>query len=156
MTTPAVSGWVGGRHGPAAPAAATAPATGERPPIVHYSPELRPLLAVALGCHGNPDRCHVVRGRRTPICARCVGFVAGNMTGLALLFALGPFGWAWAFAGAALIVPAAVDGGLQAADRLTSTNLRRLATGLLGGMGQILILGAVIAELTPRILDLIR
>jgi uncharacterized membrane protein len=78
------------------------------------------------------------------------------MTGLALLFALGPLGWTWAFAGAALIVPAAVDGGLQAAGRLTSTNPRRLATGLLGGIGQILILGAVIAELTPRILDLLR
>ena len=148
MTTPAASAWAGGRHGPAAPAA------GERPPIVHYSPELRPLLAVALGCHGNPDRCLTVGGRRTPICARCVGFVGGNMTGLAVLFAIGPLGWMWAIAGAALIVPAALDGVLQAAGTLTSTNPRRLATGLLGGVGQILILGAAIAALTPHILAL--
>jgi uncharacterized membrane protein len=127
------------------------PAAGARPPIVRYSPELRPLLAVALGCHGNPDRCLEVAGWRTPICARCVGFVGGNALGLAALFALGPATWGWAFAGLALLVPVAVDGSLQAAGRM-STNPRRLATGLLGGMGQILILGAILAAWTPVIL----
>ncbi len=109
---------------------------------------------MALGCHGNPDRCLTVAGRRMPVCARCAGFVAGNMTGLVLLFAFGPAAWAWALAGLALLVPAGVDGGLQAAGRITSTNPRRLATGLLGGIGQILILSAVLTALTPRILAL--
>lgn len=116
---------------------------GARPPIVRYGP--RPLLAVALGCHGNPDRCLTVAGRRTPICARCVGFVGGNLVGLAALFALGPATAAWAVAGLALLVPVAVDGALQLATRHRSTNPRRFLTGLLGGAGQILILGAVLA-----------
>jgi len=129
---------------------------GERPPIVRYSPELRPLLAVALGCHGNPDRCLRVGGRRMPICARCTGFVAGNLLGLAVLLAFGPAPWSWALAGLALLVPVGLDGALQAAGRWTSTNPRRLATGLLGGAGQILILGAVLSALTPLVLDLVR
>lgn len=90
-----------------------------------------------------------------PICARCAGFVAGNMAGLGVLFALGPASWAWALAGLALLAPAGVDGGLQAAGRIMSTNPRRLATGLLGGVGQILILGAIISSLTPVILRII-
>ena len=134
---------------------ASAWAGGERPPIVRYGPELRPLLAVALGCHGNPDRCLHVAGWRMPICARCAGFVAGNMAGLGVLFALGPASWAWALAGLALLAPAGVDGGLQAAGKIMSTNPRRLATGLLGGIGQILILGAIISSLTPVILRII-
>lgn len=129
---------------------------GQRPPILHYSPELRGLLAVALGCHGNPDRCLAVGHWRTPICARCVGFVGGNLLGLAVLLALGPAGWMWALAGLALLAPVAVDGSLQIAGRRLSTNPRRLATGLLGGAGQILILGAVLSALTPLILDLAR
>jgi uncharacterized membrane protein len=152
---PEASAWAGGRHPAARAVAGGGPPPGERPPILHYSPELRPLLAVALGCHGNPDRCLAIGRRRTPICARCVGFVGGNMLGLAALLALGPATWAWALAGLALLAPVAVDGSLQIAGRL-STNPRRLATGLLGGAGQILILGAFLSALTPRLLDLVR
>lgn len=123
---------------------------GARPPIVQCGP--RPFLAIALGCHGNPDRCLTVAGRRTPVCARCVGFVAGNLAGLAVLFALGPATVLWAAAGLALLVPVAVDGSLQLTSSYRSTNPRRLATGLLGGAGQILILGAVLARLTPLLL----
>lgn len=131
-------------------------AAGERPPILVYGPELRPFLAVALGCHGNPDRCLTIGRYRTPICARCVGFVAGNLLGLAVLLAFGPASWMWALAGLALLAPVAVDGSLQIVGRYLSTNPRRLATGLMGGAGQILILGAVLSALTPLVLDLAR
>jgi uncharacterized membrane protein len=129
--------------------------TGTRPPIVLYSPRLRPLVAVALGCHANPDRCLTIRGRRMPICARCVGFVGGNVLGLAGLLAFGPASWSWALVGLALLVPVAVDGSIQAAGRWYSTNGRRLATGFLGGVGQIALIGAFLAYLTPRVRDLI-
>lgn len=149
---PEASTWAGGRQDPAARAVSE---PGERPPILHYSPDLRPLLAVALGCHGNPDRCLSIGHRRMPICARCTGFVAGNMLGLAVLLAFGPASWAWALAGVLLLAPVAVDGVRQIFGHL-STNPRRLATGILGGVGQILILGAFITALTPRVLALIR
>ena len=135
--------------------AAPSPEPRTRPPIVFYSPELRPLLAVALGCHGNPDRCLAIGRWRTPICARCVGFVAGNLIGLGALLAFGPASWTWALGGVALLVPVAVDGSLQAAGRYPSTNPRRLATGLLGGLGQIALIGAFLAYLTPRVRDLL-
>lgn len=130
-------------------------APGARPPIVFYSPRMRPLLAVALGCHGNPDRCLTIGSWRTPICARCVGFVAGNLLGLGTLLAFGPASWTWALVGVALLVPVAVDGSLQAAGRYHSTNPRRLLTGVLGGLGQIALIGAFLAYLTPRVRDLV-
>jgi len=153
VSIPRASKRAGGRRDSAARGVS---APGERPPIVLFSPELRPLLAVALGCHGNPDRCLRIAGRTMPICARCTGFVGGNLLGLVGLLAFGPASWSWALAGVALLAPVGLDGALQAAGRWTSTNPRRLATGLLGGVGQILILGAVLSALTPRVLDFVR
>lgn len=113
---------------------------GERPPIVQLAPSLRPRLAFALGCHGIPDRCPKLAGKRIPLCARCLGFLVGN--GIAV--------GAWAVAGLptasatlvglACVAPVALDGGLQTATGYRSTNPRRLVTGVLGGFGQITLL----------------
>ncbi|MDX1624176.1 MAG: DUF2085 domain-containing protein [Gemmatimonadota bacterium] len=127
----------------------------ERPPIVAFPPRLRPRAAVVLGCHGNPDRCPTLAGRRAPICARCLGFLVGNVAGLASFLLLGLPTLGWTLAGAALLVPALADALLQATTRYRSTNPRRLATGALGGAGQLLLLGGLLAHAAPRVAMLI-
>jgi uncharacterized membrane protein len=118
------------------------PAT-TRPPILHLPGELRPRAAAWIGCHGIPDRCLAIGAWRSPICARCLGLLAGWPLAVAVLFLFGPPGPARAALGALLLVPAAFDGGLQAATAYRSTTPRRLATGLLAGVGQLELLGGL-------------
>ncbi|HUF90494.1 MAG TPA: DUF2085 domain-containing protein, partial [Gemmatimonadota bacterium] len=116
-----------------------------RPPIVHQPPALRPRAAAWLGCHGIPDRCLAVGRWRSPLCARCVGLLAGYAAAVLALFALGPPTLGRAAAGLLLLMPAAVDGGAQMVTRYRSTAPRRIATGLLAGFGQMEILGGLTA-----------
>lgn len=106
---------------------------------------------MVLGCHGNPDRCLALAGRRTPICARCLGFVGGNLVAAASFLVVGLPTPHWTLAGAALLAPAFVDATSQALTSYHSTNLRRLATGLLAGYGQIVLLAGFFAYAAPRI-----
>ena len=82
-------------------------------------------------CHRRPDRSFSVHGRQFHLCARCTGLVIGllasplvvSLNATALL-------WAAAIACAMLIV----DGLVQHAGWCSSTNLRRLITGILAGV----------------------
>ncbi len=123
------------------------PASPARPPILEHPRALRSRPAAWIGCHGNPDRCLAVGGWRSPICARCVGLLAGYPVAVAALFAFGPPTLPRALIGALLLVPAAVDGGRQALSAYRSTSARRLATGLLAGVGQLELLGGITAAL---------
>jgi uncharacterized membrane protein len=123
------------------------PAAGDRPPIVHLPRALRTRPAAWLGCHGIPDRCLTLGAWRSPICARCVGLLAGYPVAVAALFALGPPTPTRALVGALLLLPAAIDGGLQALTSYRSATARRLATGALAGLGQLELLGGLTAAL---------
>jgi len=92
---------------------------------------------VNLGCHGIPERCLSIRGRRMGICARCLGSCVGHTAAFVLMFFdLLPV---W-YISILLILPLAVDWSLQEFAGSMSTNTRRLITGLLGGFG----VGAII------------
>jgi uncharacterized membrane protein len=119
------------------------PAGRARPPIVEHPRALRSRPAAWIGCHGNPDRCLAIAGWRSPICARCVGLLAGYPLAVAALFAFGPPALERALIGALLLVPAGVDGGLQALSAYRSTSARRLVTGVLAGVGQLELLGGI-------------
>ena len=119
---------------------------GERPPILALAPELRPRLAAVLGCHGIPDRCLAVGGRRMPLCARCLGFAVGNVAAFATVLAAGLPSVALTVIGLACLVPPFLDATFQATTRYRSTNPRRLATGALGGFGQIVLLGGFVSN----------
>ncbi len=118
-----------------------------RPPIVRPGPALRSPLALALGCHGNPDRCLEVAGRRMPVCARCVGIVIGNLGALPFFALQGFPGPGPMLAGMGLLLPALLDGGLQATTRYRSTNPRRIITGIAAGFGQALVAVGILAAL---------
>jgi uncharacterized membrane protein len=126
-----------------APSDIARPPAARRPPILHLPRELRSRPAAWIGCHGIPDRCLTVGGYRSPICARCIGLLAGWPLAVAALFAFGPPGPARAALGAFFLLPAALDGGLQAATAYRSTTARRLATGVLAGVGQLELLGGL-------------
>ena len=63
-------------------------------------------------CHCRPERSFFWRGRQFPLCARCTGQLAGL-----------------------LLLPMIADGTVQLLTRYESTNLRRLVTGTLFGLG---------------------
>ena len=69
--------------------------------------------------------------------------LAGYGAAVLALFAFGPPTPGRALAGALLLLPAAVDGGAQMLTRYRSTSSRRLATGMLAGLGQMEILGGL-------------
>lgn len=92
-------------------------------------------------CHGIPERCLVVRGRRMDICARCFGSNIGHVTALSL-FVIGYLpSWYW---GALLLAIMFADWGAQEFFQHMSNNPRRVVTGILGGFGMgVLIWSAV-------------
>lgn len=83
-------------------------------------------------------------GRRAPICARCLGFLAGNLVAAGSFLVVGLPSLAWTAVGAACLLPAFADAVAQATTRYRSTNPRRLATGALGGYGQIVMLAGFV------------
>ena len=129
------------------PTAPGARRPGELPPIRRLGPGLRSPQALVLGCHGLPDRCLEVGGRRMPVCARCAGIVLGNLTALPWLALQGFPGAGTMLAGTALLLPALMDGGLQALTGYRSTNRRRLATGFAAGVGQALVAIGILAAI---------
>ena len=120
---------------------------GERPPIVHFPRPLRPRAALAIGCHGNPDRCLTVMGWQMPICARCTGLVAGNVAGALAFITLGS---PTVLIAIACLLPMIADGSAQALTQYRSTPFRRLSSGLLGGFGQLTLILALIGQLLPK------
>lgn len=85
-----------------------------------------------MGCHQMPERSLFIRGYQLPVCARCTGVILGELIAIILLLCgVGlPI-----YVSAALLIPMGVDWGLQFCGILPSDNIRRLASGLLGGAG---------------------
>lgn len=77
------------------------------------------------------DRSFHWKGKRFPLCARCTGELVGGVAA-ALSYAVFHPGLGVL---ALLLVPMLIDGGVQAATRYESTNLRRLVTGVCFGYG---------------------
>jgi uncharacterized membrane protein len=92
-----------------------------------------------IACHQKLSRSFVLNGNEMPFCARDVAIFAGAALGLALCLdarsrlyrrvVLLPW---WSYL--ALLVPIAIDGGLQDFLGFESDNVRRVVTGLLAGL----------------------
>lgn len=84
------------------------------------------------GCHGIPERCLVVRGKRMKICARCFGANIGHVISFVLfIFQVLP-PWYWGVIGLSILL---VDWGLQTFFNIMSNKYRRVITGIIGGFG---------------------
>ncbi len=95
------------------------------------------MEASTLVCHQRPDRSFHWRGRPLPLCARCTGFYLALPIGLAAALLLqvyaGASYLAWLVVTLVAVAPMALDGLTQLLGFRTSTNLLRLATGVLAG-----------------------
>ena len=81
-------------------------------------------------CHRRADRSFFLKGRQFPLCSRCTGILTGCVT--AIVFTT----LSWIpdpSASVVLLAPLVFDGTGQALGLWTSTNVRRLITGILGG-----------------------
>ncbi|MBQ7822086.1 MAG: DUF2085 domain-containing protein [Clostridia bacterium] len=87
-------------------------------------------------CHQRTDRSFFIGSRQFPLCARCTGILFGYILGIIIAiltdcksYKLFPL----------LLIPMIFDGTLQHFTRYESNNIKRLITGLCGGIGIIYI-----------------
>lgn len=81
------------------------------------------------GCHQIPERSFFIKGKQCPVCARCTGVILGNILAYAMFFIYRlPF--EFYIIGCTVMF---VDWYIQYIGICSSTNLRRLITGIIGG-----------------------
>jgi uncharacterized membrane protein len=100
------------------------------------------ILHALFFCHRLPERSFFYKGNPLPLCARCTGILIGYLIGMVYAFFIGNISLLIAFV---LIIPLILDGGFQALGQWESTNMRRLITGLLAGVGVDFIIYGIIA-----------
>ena len=87
------------------------------------------------GCHQRADRSFYFRNYQFPLCARCTGIFVTTFLGYFLYYKKKP----GIKIGILFVIPMMIDGIIQLLRIKESTNLRRLITGMLGGIGLVLI-----------------
>ncbi len=91
-------------------------------------------------CHRRPDRSFFYKGHQFPVCARCTGFYISGIASIILLkFYPVPYTLTTLLIGTILLIPCAIDGFTQLFEMRESNNILRLITGILGGIGLILV-----------------
>lgn len=91
-------------------------------------------------CHRKPERSFFYKGHQFPVCARCTGFyISGIATIILLKFIPVPYTLTTLLIGIILLIPCAIDGFTQLFEMRESNNILRLITGILGGVGLILV-----------------
>ncbi len=94
--------------------------------------ELLRTFANSLGCHQIPDRCFRVHDKPMPFCARCLGAAIGQVITIILWIIIGLPSLMICIL---LCLPMLIDWSLQEFCQISSTNIRRLITGIVGGIG---------------------
>ena len=93
---------------------------------------VRKFLAIAFMCHQLPERSFHIKGWQFPLCARCTGILFGYIVGIIVACITDCSNSLWYLL---FIIPMTVDGIIQLKLKIESNNIRRLITGLLGGIG---------------------
>ena len=84
------------------------------------------------GCHQLPERSFFIGKYQMPICARCLGIILGYISGIILYLSAIRFPL---YISILLMLITLADWSLQFFNKLISTNIRRLLTGICGGIG---------------------
>lgn len=82
------------------------------------------------GCHQIAERSFFVKGLQFPVCARCTGVMAGQLTALITIPLRIPLSVC-----IACLTVMGLDWSIQEIGIKSSTNSRRFLTGVLGGFG---------------------
>lgn len=92
-------------------------------------------------CHRNPERSFFIKGHQFPVCARCTGFYL-TIIAYTIYAYYTPIVYTneYVLLGITLCIPAIIDGITQALHLRESNNNIRLITGLLGGIGLMIII----------------
>ena len=91
-------------------------------------------------CHRKPERSFFYKGHQFPVCARCTGFYISGLASIILFkYFILPYNIETLLIGILLLAPSAIDGTSQLIGMRESNNILRLITGLLGGVGLIMI-----------------
>lgn len=85
-----------------------------------------------LGCHQMEERSFHFKGYQFPVCARCTGVFVGEIIAIILLLLGIKIS---IFVSIALLLIMGLDWFIQYIKLLQSTNIRRLITGTLAGIG---------------------
>lgn len=86
-------------------------------------------------CHQLPERSFFIKGYQMPVCARCVGVFISSILALIIFFKK-----RISFIASVLMsLVMLIDWSLQFFNIKSSTNIRRLITGLIGGFGWVII-----------------
>ncbi|TCS95769.1 DUF2085 domain-containing protein [Hazenella coriacea] len=101
-------------------------------------------LILMIPCHRKPNRCLHMKGKPLPICARCMSMLLGYLW-IPILF-LVPIELPW-WVGVPLQLPMLIDGFTQLFKWRESTNLLRVITGSLSGLG----LSIIIVDLSIKL-----
>jgi uncharacterized membrane protein len=88
-------------------------------------------IGASTGCHQRPERSFFYKDFQFPVCARCTGVIIGYI----ISFIIIPFKRANLKLSVLLCIPMLADWAAQRAEIKESTNIRRLITGFLGGLG---------------------
>ena len=96
----------------------------------------------ALSCHQIYERSFTFRGYQFPVCARCTGIFIGHVVAIFLCIMKVRISLEIC---ALLILIMACDGFLQLFKIKESTNIRRLVTGILAGVGYIFVLVNIVS-----------
>lgn len=92
-------------------------------------------------CHRKPERSFFIRGHQFPLCARCTGFYTTMILYTVYAYHV-PIVYTpeYVLFGILLCIPTVLDGTTQLFDFRHSNNYLRLSTGLLGGIGLMIII----------------
>ena len=83
------------------------------------------------GCHQMPERSFFCKGKQFPVCARCTGVFIGSLAGIVIYF-IQPLPLWTCFLCCAVMF---ADWLIQRVGVRESTNVRRLITGIICGVG---------------------
>lgn len=85
-----------------------------------------------LGCHQMPERSFFYKGYQFPVCARCTGVIIGEIIAIIMLICKIKFN---IVVSTVLLLIMGFDWFIQYIKILQSNNIRRLITGISGGIG---------------------
>lgn len=102
------------------------------------------MKPINLICHRKPERSFFIKGYQFPVCARCTGFYISLVVYfIYTYFYYVNYNFQLILLAILLIVPSFLDGITQFYNLQESNNIRRLITGLGGGLGLGIILKAI-------------
>lgn len=85
-----------------------------------------------IGCHQMPERSFFYKNYQFPVCARCTGVIIGEIIAILLIIFSVKINALMSFI---LLMIMGFDWSIQFINVLESNNIRRLITGISGGIG---------------------